>query len=348
MTNKLSSNTVYIMGSELMLSNDLQQLCEVVGVDENQVKFHSIYKKYKEFKVPKHHNQYRDIEAPEPDLMQLLKQFNLYLQSAYYLKQTPSAYGFIISVHHEKHPKNILENARRHLGHRYMMKMDFKDFFHQIGKQRLYKMFRNHPFEYSNSASQTLSNLFTYKDRLPMGAPTSPVLSNFACIDFDNELQAWAERRQITYTRFADDLTFSTDLDKFSNAHFNQVLEICKKYRFELNQSKTYFYDVDDAKEVTGLLLHETVDIDDAFYKELDEDLARLKSLAEAGFIVKQNYEDDVFKKYKQEVKGKINFIGMIEGYQSKIFYKYSQKLKRALTPNTELLFARWTHFNYF
>lgn len=340
---------IYNKAKQFLQTDDFTKLCMLVGVDKNQTLLYSLHKSYREFKIPKANGTYRLIEAPVKKLMQILHRFNHYLQSAYYVYQTPASYGFIISAKNEKQPKNILENARKHLGHKYMMKMDFKDFFHQINKQRLFKMFKTVPFHFNRKSAQILANLFTYKERLPMGAPTSPVLSNFACIDFDNELQNWAEKRQITYTRFADDLTFSSDLEKFTNVHLNQVLDICNKHQLKLNEHKTKFYDENDPKEVTGLVLHKTVDTPQMFYRELSDDLRRLKSLVEAGFIVKQNYEDEVFKKYKQEVKGKINFIGMIEGYDSQIFYRYNQKLKKALAlPNEEILFARWTHFNYF
>ena len=340
---------IFNNGKQFIQADDFAKLCTIVGVEKNQALLYSLHKSYREFKIPKANGTYRLIEAPVKKLMQLLHRFNYYLQSAYYMYQTAASYGFIVSAKNEKHPKNILENARKHLGHKYMMKVDFKDFFHQIGKQRLFKMLKTEPFHFNKKTAQILSNLFTYKERLPMGAPTSPVLSNFACIDFDNELQKWAEQHQVTYTRFADDLTFSTNLQKFSKEHFNQVLDICHKHRLKLNPHKTKFYDENDPKEVTGLLLHNTVDIPQKFYQELSDDLRRLKSLVEAGFIVKHNYEDEVFIKYKQEVKGKINFIGMIEGYNSKIFYRYSQKLKKALLPPDEkVLFARWTNFNYF
>lgn len=345
---KLSKDRVFTYGNDFLKCNDLHQICRVVDVDENRVKLYSIHKKYIEFKVPKQ-DGYREIEMPEKNLMQLLRRFNLYLQSAYYIHQTPVAYGFIINVSRETHPKNILENARKHLGHKYMMKLDFKDFFHQITKQQLFKMFKAPPFLFNKKTAQILANLFTYKDRLPMGAPTSPVLSNFVCIDLDNELQQWAKERQISFTRFADDLTFSTGLEKFSETHLKQVTDICLKHQLKLNEHKTVFYDENDVKEVTGLILHKTVDIPREFYNELNDDIRRLKSLVEAGFIVKHHFEDDVFLKFKQEVKGKINFIGMIEGYNSKVFYRYNKKFKKALEPpGKEILYARWTHFNYF
>ena len=346
--NKLSSERIHTLGTQFLGCKDLRQICLLLQVDEELVKFHSIFKKYSEFKIPKK-DGFRQIEAPDKELMRLLRRFNVYLQAAYYVVQTPVAFGFIVNAKNETRPKNILENARMHLGHKYMMKLDFKDFFHQISKQRIFDMFTTEPFGFDSTAAHFLSNLFTYKNRLPMGAPTSPVLSNFACMDLDIELQNWALNHQITFTHFADDITFSSDTDKFTERHLLQVTDICRKHQLTLNEEKIKFYDATDPKKVTGLVLHETVDIPRQFYDELDDDLIRLKSLVEAGLIIKHYQINDVLLKYKQEVKGKINFIGMIEGYESDIYSRYDQKMKQALSPPDEdMLYARWTHFHYF
>jgi hypothetical protein len=346
--NKLSKNQVFIIAHQFLLSNDLSQLCEVMSVDINKIKLLSMQPNYKEFLVPKGNQKFRIIEAPQKELMQMHREFNLYLQAAYYIHQTPAAYGFIISVRGETKTKNIYENAKCHLGHKYMLKIDLKDFFHQITKQRLYYIFKQKPFHYSNNTAQILSNLFTYKGRLPMGAPTSPALSNFATVQLDNDLIKWSNKYHITYTRFADDMTFSTNAERFTHSHLDDIAEICKTNNYELQTGKTIFYNENDIKEVTGLILRDTVDIHDEFYKELNEDLTRLRILMETTVILKNTAHSETLRKFKQEIKGKINFIGMIEGYHSKIYYRYSQKIKEALNPDNEKLFNRWIHFNYF
>ncbi len=348
MMHKYTYNQVFIMGSKFLLSETLEQICEVVNIAVKQIKELCFEPQYKEFLIPKGNNKFRIIEAPYENLMQVQRKFNRYLQASYYLKQTKAAYGFIISVKDKKNKKNILQNATKHLGKKYMMKIDLKDFFHQIDKKRVYDLLRRPPFEFSNNASQNLSRLFTYKGRLPMGAPTSPVLSNFACIDLDNELTNWAKQNRITYTRFADDMTFSTNQKPFQNEQLQQVIEICTKHNYKLQTEKTKIFDTNDNKIVTGLILNETVDIEPRFYLELDKDLTRLRYLVETTTILNDTNRSLTLKKFKQEVQGKINFIGMIEGYHSSIYYHYTQKLKEAMTPQDETLFTRWTHFNYF
>jgi len=75
--------------------------------------------------------------------------------------------------------------------------------------------------------------------------------------------------------------------------------------------------------------------------------LKRLKYLVEAGIIVREHADNPILLKMKREVKGKINFIGMIEGYQSSQYRHYQARLDQALHPDNEQLFMRWTRFNY-
>ncbi len=345
---KPTYNEVFIMGSQLLLSETLQQISDIIGVSVRQMKELSFEPEYHEFLIPKGNQKFRIIEAPVDILMELQRKFNKFLQAAYYLKQTKAAYGFIMSIKNTKNKKTILQNATRHLSNKYMLKIDLKDFFHQISKKRVYNMFCNPPFEFSNNTSQTLSNLFTYKGRLPMGSPTSPVLSNFACILLDNELLNWATKNEIVFTRFADDMTFSTNTKPFDTKQLQKIVDICSKHNFVLQKKKTKFYNELDIKSVTGLVLNETVDIDIIFYKELNEDITRLRYLVETTIILNNAAHSKTLKKFKQEIQGKINFIGMIEGYRSSIYYEYNKKMKEAMTPQDETLFTRWTHFNYF
>lgn len=345
---KLNQNQVSHFANQFLLPSKLEQLCTTLSFDLREVKTMSVHPQYKEFLIPKGNGSFRIIEAPYEKLMLMLKEFNFYLQAAYYQHQTPVSYGFIMSVRNEKKHKNILENARQHLGKKYMLKIDLKDFFHQVSKRRIYDLLKNKPFNYSNSTAQTLSSLFTYKGRLPMGSPTSPALSNFATIKLDNDLETWSREKKITYTRFADDMTFSTNKEMLTTTHLEAIKHICTANYYILKDKKTSFYKATDKKVVTGLVLNETIDIEPQFYKELEKDITRLHFLVEATIIVKQNSHSETLKKYKQEVQGKINFIGMIEGYQSSIYYRYHQQVKEALNPTNGKLFSRWTHFNYF
>ncbi len=333
--------------NQFLAAKSIHKLEQLLDIKPNLIQLMSINPQYNHFEIPKK-GGFRKIEAPHYELMELQRMFNYYLQTVYYLLQTKAAYAFIISVKKEKINKNILTNTENHLGHKYMLNIDLKDFFHQVKIERVRKLFRYRPFEFDKRTVGVLAKLFTNNGRLPMGAPTSPVLTNLVSIKLDHDLTKWAEELGIVYTRFADDMTFSTDRAVFNREHLDSIIRICYKHQFELNTKKTKFFDHTNQKTITGLALNETVDIENEFYDELNQDLKRLKRLMEAAVIVNRDRQSITVKKFKQEVQGKVNFIGMIEGFDSDLFYRWNEKYKEAVNPTEERLFIRWTHFNYF
>jgi len=319
-----------------------------LGIDTNQLKLLSVKPPYYTFKLRKKGGGFRKIEAPEEQLKNIQHQLNHYLQSVYYTQQTKAAYGYIIKAREMPATKNILENARKHLGANYMLNVDYKNFFHQITTSKIIELLTTNPFQFEAESAKLLGKIMTRKGRLPMGTPTSPVLTNFVSIDLDNQLTAWAEDKQMTFTRYVDDLTFSSKNKPITDEELTSIRQFCMASGFILNPLKTTFYDKDDTKKVTGLVLRDTVDIDDEFYRALDKDLKRLAHKAEVNLITIGRVKDTILKEFKQEVDGKINFIGTIKGYGSPEFIEYKKIKDKALTPKEDILSARWTNHNYF
>ncbi|GJM33929.1 MAG: hypothetical protein DHS20C18_29300 [Saprospiraceae bacterium] len=314
----------------------------------NRIRLLSLNPQYDVFKVPKPNGKTRLIEAPEVELKEVQKQFSNWLQCVYFLLQPKSVFGYIQRVKDVLPAKNILEHARQHLGAIYLLNVDFQDFFHQVSHTDLVRLLQRPPFRWTKKAAAILAKLFTRNGRLPMGAPTSPVLSNFAAIQLDLDMEKWAQKQGINYTRFVDDLSFSTKDQALTTAHLDQVKTICAKHQFVINPQKIKWYPPGVSKKVTGLVINETVDIDPSFYQELNRNLNRLQGLSDVNAIVNQSRQNDLYQDFKKEVQGMINFIGMIEGYGSQLFFDYRQKLKEALHVSPECLSVRWTNSQYF
>ncbi|MEO1627773.1 MAG: reverse transcriptase family protein [Bacteroidota bacterium] len=320
----------------------------VLGINANLVRLLTLHPPYHTFEMRKKNGSFRTIEAPNHQLKSLQRQFNRLLQCVYYLLQPAASHGYIMRVKGRRNNKNILENARRHLGAGYLLNVDFQSFFHQVSRQRIQELLQGPPFQFAPKAAVTLARLFTHKQRLPMGAPTSPVLSNLISIPLDHQLDKWAQQHSLVYTRFVDDLTFSSRSAPITTEQLAAIQEMCTQQQLRLNEEKTHFYGPDDIKKVTGLVLNDTVDIDPTFYRELQEDLLRLRRLTEVHLIVNKHRQDEVVQTFKKEVEGQINFIGMIEGFDSSIFYDHRQQLRQALHPQEEILSVRWTNAQYF
>lgn len=301
---------------------------------------------YYEFTMPKKDGSERRIEAPYPALKRILRKLNEYLQCVYVLQKPSAAYGYVISYKGNGQPCNILTNAERHLNANYMVNIDFEDFFHQVTIADVQHIFHSAPFHFTKKSAELLASLCCYKDRLPMGSPTSPVLSNFHTQALDEELITWAFLHEITYTRFVDDLTFSSGLP-ISGEHLEQIRGICERHRFRLNPAKTRRFGPADIKVVTGLEVSDKVALPGKFYYELSQDIRRLEHTIEASTMIKGEKRTGFVKEFQQQVLGKVNFIGMILGEGSEKYQKYYGEYDHAINPDIDKLSMRWTDFPY-
>jgi RNA-directed DNA polymerase len=156
---------------------------------------------YAAFQVPKRSGGMRTIHAPVKPLKDLQKLILRRLLRR--LRAHPNATGF-------ERGHSIVTNALPHAGKDVVFRLDLVDFFPSISSDRVEKYFRF--IGYDQDASKLLTQLCTYKGSLPQGAPTSPRLSNLVNYRLDARFAALADRRGVSYSRYADDITFSASL----------------------------------------------------------------------------------------------------------------------------------------
>ena len=145
--------------------------------------------------------------------------------------------------------KNIFSNAKEHLNQKYILKVDIKDFFQSINKDQLVKVFEK--FGFQEEGAKLFSNLCTYKGLLKEGFNTSPLLANLYCFELDKELIELSKKYELNFTRYSDDITFSSNKNNFPE--ILEIREILKKYHFDLNDDKTRFLSYGQSQYVTGL-----------------------------------------------------------------------------------------------
>ncbi|WP_426506911.1 retron St85 family RNA-directed DNA polymerase [Serratia proteamaculans] len=149
--------------------------------------------------------------------------------------------------------QSILDNAVPHIGANFLLNIDLKDFFPSINASKVYGVFSS--LGYNKEISSILTNLCTYKGKLPQGAPTSPKLANLTCARLDARIQGYAGSRGIIYTRYADDLTFSAQTLKkiIKTRYFIQT--IIPTENLSVNKYKTLLCGPKRQKKVTGLVI---------------------------------------------------------------------------------------------
>ena len=171
--------------------------------------------KYKTFTIPKRSGGTRSISAPTPHLKVLQRNLADLLQDCWedisfarYRKDN-IAHGF-------KRGRSIISNARRHRNRNYVFNVDIKDFFPSINFGRVRGYFiKDSSFELNPAIATIIAQIACYENSLPQGSPCSPVISNLIGHVLDVHLVALAASTGCTYSRYADDLTFSTNKGDF-------------------------------------------------------------------------------------------------------------------------------------
>jgi retron-type reverse transcriptase len=162
--------------------------------------------------------------------------------------------------------RNIADNALPHASHKYLCKLDFRNFFPSIRSTDFEKFMSSNPLAriWTEEEVGYLSRILFWRRkrggdlRLSIGAPSSPVLSNILLYNFDIETTALCASLGLTYTRYADDLTFSTNEPKVLFEVERQIPKICTSLgspRLFLNRGKTVHVSMKGARRVTGLIL---------------------------------------------------------------------------------------------
>ncbi|MDX1910377.1 MAG: reverse transcriptase family protein, partial [Saprospiraceae bacterium] len=228
-------------------------LAQLLGVTEQALLAAAARQEYLGFYIPKPGGAKRFIEHPASKLKAIQHSLNRYLQAVYYGIKPDCSYGFILRPTDDFQPRNIYFNAMRHHKSEWFWQIDLKDFFHTITKTHLKNLFQ-YLFFFPPELTAVLTALCTSQGRLPMGAPTSPVLSNLVCLYLDKELQQIADDHAAIYTRYADDLTFS-----FSAPPPDDFLEPVKiallRHQLVINENKVGLRARAEQPEITGLTL---------------------------------------------------------------------------------------------
>lgn len=132
--------------------------------------------------------------------------------------------------------KSNITNAKQHQGKKYKFTTDLKDFFPSISNKSVFQMFLRHGF--SPSVSRILTQLTTYKGRIPQGAPTSSTVANLVFIRTGDILQKLSTTYGLTFTSFVDDLTFSSKTDFKDKVP--EILDVISQ-EFKISHKKTNY-----------------------------------------------------------------------------------------------------------
>lgn len=270
--------------------------------------------RYVQFHLPKPNGDQRLIESAEKPLRPIQKVLQQRLQSVYYTVRPNSAYGGLITPFDEPHVRNIYTNALQHIGKKWLLTFDLKDFFPNIRSSRVFEVFSAPPFSFPPELAQLLTRLCTHQDRLPQGAATSPALSNLVCLSIDHQLESLAAARGWVFTRFIDDMTFSGK-KRFKDKHLTDIAALLEADGFVVNHHKVLMCRVKDEPEVTGLVLRgDKPDVSPQFLRDLEGEITFYRALTEMGAAALQHFNAQALQRFRQQVLGKLNFLRFVRG----------------------------------
>ena len=293
---------------------------------------------YQKFYIPKKSGGKREILAPISTLKILQKKLAYILYLIYEPKF--AVYGFCKD-------KNILDNARLHVNKSAVFNLDLENFFPSIHIGRVIGLFQSSAFSLPREVAVLLAQLCCYEGKLPQGAPTSPVIANMICYHLDNDLQKLAKETNSLYTRYADDITFSTNSkqlneDIVSASHGvttcgAKLTSIIQKNNFSINQSKVRLQKPHMRQEVTGLIVNDFANISRKYIREVRTILYAWKRFGKANtarvfFSLHPHYKNP--PDLQVILEGKISFIKFIKTSKDPVYRKLKNKLNRLLDPH--------------
>ncbi|SFK73401.1 Reverse transcriptase (RNA-dependent DNA polymerase) [Mesorhizobium albiziae] len=178
---------------------------------------------------------------------------------------------------------SIITNANQHRNKRWVFNVDIRDFFPSINFGRVYGFFvKDRNFQLDPKIATIIAQIACYQNRLPQGSPCSPVVSNLITHILDIKLNKLANDLHCTYTRYADDLTFSTNEKEFPEQIARLVrgnddkwvagdglLYLVYRAGFQLNHEKTRMQRRDSRQDTTGLIVNQKLNVRHEYYKQV-------------------------------------------------------------------------------
>jgi retron-type reverse transcriptase len=208
-----------------------------------------IVPQYRNFKIPKSSGGFRDIMAPEPTLKELQRTILRRLLSR--LPSHPSAHAY------EKN-HSIVTHALSHVGKTVLLQLDLKNFFPSTHARRIKKYF--YEIGWDTEATNLLLRICTYQEGLPQGAPTSPKLSNLVNYRLDERLTKLGKHFRVTYSRYADDMAFSSTEHAPLQALLRATRSILDEEGYQIHEHKKLRVRRSHQRQlVTGLIVNKKI-----------------------------------------------------------------------------------------
>ena len=271
----------------------------------------NIEKNYKIYKITKRNGKYITIYEPNLILKKIQKKILNNILNNKSISKYAKAYHKGIQ---------LKDNAIPHINKEMILKLDIKDFFENISFLNIYNSC--FPIEYfPKSVGMILTYLCTYDNHLTQGSPTSAYISNLVMKEFDEELGNWCNLRNISYTRYSDDMTFSGAFNP--SELITKVRKMLYKLGLELNNDKIHIVYKSSSQNVTGIVVNEKMQVNVKYRNKIRQEIYYIKKFGLSSHLKKCDINIDS-KRYLNILYGRVLYVLQINE-NDKEFIKYRQ-----------------------
>ena len=312
------------------------------------------FHRYLQFHIKKKSGGTRVITAPRNrSFMMLLQAVNEILKAMY----TPSDYAMGFTE-----GRSVVSNAAVHKGQNYVFNIDLKDFFPSVEQFRVWKRLQLKPFNFPKQIAGIVAGLCSmrqardvidetkehendkkYKYVLPQGSPTSPIITNMVCDTLDRRLAGLARRFGLHYSRYADDITFSSMHYVYApDGKFRTELHrLINGQGFTINEEKTRLQKLGSRQEVTGIIVSKKLNVTKKYIRDIRNILYIWDrygyTAAIFRFLPKYKTTKGHVKKENPDLRnvidGKLMYLKMVKGNEdsvyARLYTKFQELIKR-------------------
>lgn len=298
---------------------------------------------YRSFRIPKKDGTTRSIQAPHNELKRIQSRLSEMLLYAW--EPSPFSYGFL-------HDRCIVGNARMHLGKRWVLNIDLKDFFPSITSQQIKKALVSAPCDMKPEVADLIARIACNNNTLPQGSPSSPILSDIVASPLDDSLASLAQSRDCTYSRYADDITISTSQNLFpveiARPIGRQIVlgapikDPIIRHGFKINTRKVSLSSNSHHQEVTGVVVNEKTNVrrqyisqlrsilynclESGVYPQALRYIKRNRHKTPAAVIERMDDIAYIEHWFSMVLKGKVEYIRMVKGNNNPTFFMMADR----------------------
>ncbi|EEW8147553.1 RNA-directed DNA polymerase [Escherichia coli] len=310
---------------------------------------------YSQFTIKKKNGSDRHISAPDPELKEIQSKLSDLLQDCLNNIRENSKEENNFSHGFERN-RSIITNAEKHKSKKWVLNIDLSNFFDEFNFGRVRGYFlKNKNFSLNTELSTLIAKIACHQDKLPQGSPCSPVITNLILLSLDRRLSNLCNRAGCTYTRYADDITISTNKKEFPRkiikSHNENSIDLNKKFLkeiissgFQINLNKLRLFDRKCRQEVTGLTVNRFVNVDNKYAKKVR---AMAHSLfTKGGYTLTDEKTREQRAGNINELGGMLSFIDYVDKHNNRLPHATKTSLNKRENVYSDFLYysAFWAN----